>query len=128
MKVLVDTHAILWWLVDDMRLSGTVRRILEDSSHERMVSIASLWEIAIKMSLQKLTVRDLSFAEVLNQLRNYEFQFLPIRFKDLERLGTLPWHHRDPFDRLLIAQSMEEGIPLMTSDSWVEDYALRTVW
>jgi PIN domain nuclease of toxin-antitoxin system len=128
MKVLIDTHAVLWWLVDDKRLSKTTRRILEDSAHARLISYASLWEIAIKMSLQKLTVRNLSFVEVLGQLRSYEFQFLPIRLGDLERLDSLPWHHRDPFDRLLIAQSMEEGVPLMTSDGWVEDYQLPTVW
>jgi PIN domain nuclease of toxin-antitoxin system len=128
MKVLVDTHAVLWWLVDDRRLSRTARRILEDSAHARLISYASLWEIAIKMSLRKLAVRDLSFSQVLDQLRSYEFQFLPVRLIDLERLDSLPWHHGDPFDRLLIAQSIEEGIPLMTSDGWAEDYPLQTVW
>jgi PIN domain nuclease of toxin-antitoxin system len=128
MRVLVDTHAILWWLVDDKRLSKTARRILEDSTHARIVSFASLWEIAIKMGAGKLLVRDLSFSEIPPMLRGFEFQFLPIRLSDLERLDSLPWHHRDPFDRLLIAQSLEEGIPLMTSDDWVEDYQLRTVW
>lgn len=128
MRVLVDTHAILWWLVDDRRLSKTARRILEDSTHARLVSFASLWEIAIKMGARKLLVRDLSFSELAPLLRSLEFQFLPIRLGDLERLDSLPWHHRDPFDRLLIAQSLEEGVPLMTSDDWVEDYQLRTVW
>lgn len=128
MKVLVDTHAILWWLVDDRRLSKTARRILEDSIHSRLVSFASLWEIAIKMSAGRLLVRDLSFSELAPLLRRFEFQFLPIRIGDLERLDSLPWHHRDPFDRLLIAQSLEEGVPLMTSDDWVEDYQLRTIW
>ena len=128
MRVLVDTHAILWWLADDKRLSKAARRILEDSTHGRIVSFASLWEIAIKMSAGKLLVRDLSFSELPPLLRSLEFQFLPIRLGDLERLDSLPWHHRDPFDRLLIAQSLEEGIPLMTSDDWVEDYRLRTIW
>jgi len=128
MKVLIDTHAVLWWLVDDKRLSKAARRILEDSSHGRIVSFASLWEIAIKMSAGKLTVRDLSFSEVVEELRTYEFQLLPIRLGDLERAGALPWHHRDPFDRLLIAQSLEEGIPLMTSDAWTGGYALKVVW
>lgn len=128
MRVLVDTHAILWWLVDDKRLSKTARRILEDSTHARLVSFASLWEIAIKMGAGKLLVRDLSFSEIPPMLRSFEFQFLPIRLGDLERLDSLPWHHRDPFDRLLIAQSLEERIPLMTSDDWVEDYQLHTIW
>jgi PIN domain nuclease of toxin-antitoxin system len=128
MRVLVDTHAILWWLVDDKRISKTAKRILEDSTHARLVSLASLWEIAIKMSAGKLLVRDLSFAELPPLLRSLEFQFLPIRLGDLERMESLPWHHRDPFDRLLIAQSLEERVPFMTSDDWVEDYQLRTVW
>ena len=128
MRVLVDTHAILWWLVDDQRLSKTARRILEDSSHSRLVSLASLCEMAIKMGAGKLLVRDLSFSEIPQLLRDFEFQFLPIRIGDLERLDTLPWHHRDPFDRLLIAQSLEERVPLMTSDDWVKDYQLRTIW
>jgi PIN domain nuclease of toxin-antitoxin system len=98
MRVLLDTHAILWWLIDD------------------------------KMSSGKLSVKDLSFPEIPALLRKYEFQFLPIRLNDLEQLQSLPWHHRDPFDRLLIAQSIAEGIPLMTSDSWVEDYQIKTVW
>ncbi len=128
MKVLVDTHAILWWLVDDKRLSRTALRILGDSNHARIVSYASLWEIAIKMSLRKLVVSDLSFAQVVEQLRIYEFRFLPIRLNALERMESLPWHHRDPFDRLLIAQSIEEAVPLMTSDAWAEDYAVKTIW
>ena len=128
MRVLVDTHAILWWLVDDKRLSKTARRILEDSAHSRLVSFATLWEIAIKMSAGKLLARNLSFSDLQPLLRGLEFQFLPIRIGDLERLDSLPWHHRDPFDRLLIAQSLEEGVPLMTSDDWVEDYQLRTIW
>jgi PIN domain nuclease of toxin-antitoxin system len=128
MRVLVDTHAILWWLVDDKRLSKTARRILEDSTRARLVSFASLWEIAIKMGAGKLSVRGFSFSELPPLLRGLEFQFLPIRLGDLERLDSLPWHHRDPFDRLLIAQSLEEGVPLMTSDDWVEDYQLRTIW
>lgn len=128
MTVLIDTHAILWWLVDDKRLSKTARRVLEDSSHRRLVSFASLWEIAIKMSAGKLSVRNLSFAEIVAQLRTYEFNFLPVRTGDLEQLASLPWHHRDPFDRMLIAQSIEDGIPLMTADEWVADYELSIVW
>jgi PIN domain nuclease of toxin-antitoxin system len=128
MRVLIDTHAILWWLADDKRLSKTARRILADPFHGRLVSFASLWEIAIKMSAGKLLVRNLSFPELPPLLRDLEFQFLPIRLGDLKRLDTLPWHHRDPFDRLLIAQSLEEGVPLMTSDDWVQDYELPIMW
>ena len=128
MKVLLDTHAILWWLIDDKRLSRPARAIIENSSHVRLVSYASMWETAIKMSGGKLAVKDLTFPEIPNLLREFEFQFLPIRLRDLEQLQFLPRHHRDPFDRLLIAQCIAEGVPLMTSDSWVEDYEIETVW
>jgi PIN domain nuclease of toxin-antitoxin system len=128
MRVLIDTHAILWWLAGDKRLPKTARRILEHSAHERLVSFVSLWEIAIKMSAGRLLVHDLSFSEVAAELRKHNFQFLPVRIGDLERLSSLPWHHRDPFDRLLIAQSLEEDIPLMTSDQSMKDYALQTIW
>jgi PIN domain nuclease of toxin-antitoxin system len=128
MRVLVDTHAILWWLAGDRRLPRTARHILESSVHSRLISFVSLWEIAMKMSSRKLIVRDLSFPDVVRLLQSHEFEFLPIRLGDLESLDSLPRHHRDPFHRLLIAQSIEEGIPLMTSDSWAEDYPLRVVW
>jgi PIN domain nuclease of toxin-antitoxin system len=128
MRVLVDTHVIVWWLIDDKRLSKTARRILEDPDQKRLVSFASLWEIAIKMSLGKLEVRNLMFSEIEPELRRYEFQFLPIRLADLEQLGSLPWRHRDPFDRLLIAQAIAEKVPLMTADTWAQGYPLVTVW
>jgi PIN domain nuclease of toxin-antitoxin system len=128
MNILADTHAILWWLVGDERLSRTARRILENPVNRRFVSIASLWETGIKLSTGKLLDEGLTLRVIADSLNEQEFVSLPIRIEALLRLDRLPWLHRDPFDRMLIAQAMEEGIPLLTADSKISRYAVETVW
>jgi PIN domain nuclease of toxin-antitoxin system len=128
MKVLVDTHAVLWWLAGDARLSTRALEILRDPSNQRVVSIAALWEIAIKMSAGRLPADGLTLDEIAEQLRKQEFAFLPIRLEDLFRLEGLEWLHRDPFDRLMIAQAIQEGIPMLTGDSVIERYPVKTLW
>lgn len=128
MKVLADTHAILWWLAGDERLSQRAQQILEDSANLRWVSIASLWEIAIKMSSGRLPVEGLTLRTIAGLLKDQQFVFLPVRLEDLLRLEQLPWVHRDPFDRLLIAQATEEGVPLLTADGMMARYAVETIW
>jgi PIN domain nuclease of toxin-antitoxin system len=128
MNVLADTHAILWWLAGDERLSRTARRILENPTNRRLVSVASLWEIAIKLSGGKLLDGGLTLRIIADALNEQEFVVLPIRIEALLRLDQLPWIHRDPFDRVLIAQAMEEGIPLLTADSKMARYAVKAIW
>lgn len=128
MKVLVDTHAVLWWLTDDARLSERARRILEDAANRRLVSLASLWEIAIKMSSGKLDADGLTLKEIADLLAAQEFVLLPVRLADLLRTEQLPRLHRDPFDRLLIAQALEEGVPMLTIDGAIAQYPVETVW
>jgi PIN domain nuclease of toxin-antitoxin system len=128
MKVLADTHAILWWLAGDERLSRTARRILENPANRRLVSVASLWEIGIKLSAGKLLDEGLTLRIIADSLNEQEFVVLPIRLEALLRLDQLPWIHRDPFDRMLIAQAMEEEIPLLTADSKISRYAVKTIW
>lgn len=128
MKILVDTHAILWWLAGDERLSVRARKILEDSANQRLVSVASLWEIAIKMSAGRLPADGLTLRTIAGHLKDQEFAVLPIRLEDLLRLEGLPWVHRDPFDRLIIAQAIEEGIPLLSADRILTQYAVETIW
>jgi PIN domain nuclease of toxin-antitoxin system len=127
-KILADTHAILWWLAGDERLSKRARRILEDPANQRWVSMASLWEIAIKMSSGRLPAEGLTLRAIAELLKDQQFVLLPVRLEDLLRMEMLPWHHRDPFDRLLIAQAMEEGLPLLTADGAMGRYAVETVW
>jgi PIN domain nuclease of toxin-antitoxin system len=128
MNILADTHAILWWLAGDERLSRTARRILENPANRRLVSIASLWETGIKLSTGKLLEEGLTLRVIADCLNEQEFVSLPIRIEALLRLDQLPWLHRDPFDRMLIAQAMEEGIPLLTADSKISRYAVETIW
>jgi PIN domain nuclease of toxin-antitoxin system len=115
-RVLVDTHALLWWMVGDPRLSRKAETILEDRFAARLVSVVSLWEIAIKLSLRRMPVHGLTIARLNEQLEAQSFIAVPIRLGDLSRLQTLPCIHRDPFDRLLIAQAA------------IQKYAVDTVW
>ncbi len=128
MNVLVDTHAILWWFAGDKRLSSSAKRILENPVNRRSVSVASLWEIAIKIGTGGLTARDLTLGIIVDRLAEQEFAIVPIRVADLLRLELLPPIHRDPFDRLLIAQALEENVPLLTADRLITKYPVKTAW
>lgn len=128
MKILIDTHAILWWLAGDKRLSRPAKRILEDPSNRRFVSIASLWEIAIKMRTGRLTTHDLTLRAIMDQLREQEFVILPVRVADLLQMEQLAQIHRDPFDRILIAQALEERVPILTTDAIIGQYPVKTIW
>jgi PIN domain nuclease of toxin-antitoxin system len=111
-RFLVDTHALLWWLDDDPALSATARKALAEPANEVLVSSALVWEIAIKRSLGKLTVPD----SLLETISEQGFVFLAVTPWHAWRLASLPMHHRDPFDRLLTAQALVEGIPILTAD------------
>ena len=129
MKLLLDTHAFLWFIMGSANLSDKARTLIEDPVNEKLLSIASLWEIAIKNSLGKLTLAS-SFDELIpEQLRMNGIGLLNIRVDHLSVLTTLPFHHRDPFDRLIIAQARTMGLPLITGDEKIHDSGLvRVVW
>lgn len=128
MTILVDTHAVLWWLAADKQLSRAAIRILENPVNRRVVSMVSLWEIAIKMASGGLPTKDASLQTIADQLEKQRFILLPIKVEHLLRLDDLPWFHRDPFDRLLIAQALEEGVPFLTADAAIARYAVETTW
>ena len=128
MNVLIDTHAVLWWLAGDKQLSRTALRILERPANRRLVSIATLWEISIKMSLGRLPAKGLNLRAIADVLKEQEFVVLPIQIEHLLRLDALPGIHRDPFDRILIAQAVEEHVPLLTADSAIARHPVETVW
>jgi PIN domain nuclease of toxin-antitoxin system len=128
MNVLVDTHAFLWWLLDDKRLSRPARRILANPANRRCVSMAALWEIAIKTSAGHDFTAGFTLRTIVDALAAQEFAFLPIRVGDLLRLEKLDWIHRDPFDRMMIAQALEEGVALLTADATIKRYPVQTVW
>lgn len=122
-RVLLDTHALLWWLVDDARLGARARALIADAENEVYVSAVSAWEISIKKSLGKLEAPD-----DLDGIVDQEgFDKLPITFFHGEKAGELPPLHRDPFDRMLIAQAQAEGLDILTGDDMLGKYGVKIV-
>lgn len=117
MKALLDTHAFLWWVTNNPQLSSTVQSILCDRSNEIFFSAASSWEIAIKAQLRKLEIPCQPEIYIAEQLEINSFQILPIEVKHTLQTYYLPNHHKDPFDRILVAQSQVEDLPLLTLDA-----------
>jgi PIN domain nuclease of toxin-antitoxin system len=127
MNLLLDTQALLWFVLDDSRLSATARESIV-AAEMVLVSPASLWEIAIKISLGKyvLPIPFVAFWE--EQLLTNEFSLLPISVAHTARVADLRYYHRDPFDRLIIAQSLVEKIPVVSSDVLFADYGVERIW
>lgn len=128
MRALLDTHAFLWFITDNPQLSSTALGFIEDLDNEIYVSTACLWEVAIKSSIGKLNLSR-PFGELIPvQLRQNQFLVLNIKADHLARLIELPFHHRDPFDRLLIAQSMVEDLPIVSRDGAFPEYSVDCIW
>lgn len=123
-RVLLDTHAVLWWLAGDASLSPVARRTIAEPSNEVLVSSATIWEIAIKRSLGKLNAP----AGLLEAIAEDGLIFLAITPWHAWKAGELAWRHRDPFDRLLAAQALVEGIPLVTADPSFSPYGVGVLW
>lgn len=122
MRVLLDTQALLWWLSDDARLGPKARRVI--LSDQPVISPVILWEIAIKASLGKLRA---DVAEVARVVTEQGFERIGILDAHVAAVGALPFHHRDPFDRMIIAQGMVEGMPVLTSDAKVGLYEVEVL-
>lgn len=128
MKLLVDTHTFLWDLLSDHRSSRLAKQILKSDEHELYFSLVSLWEVAIKMKTGKLNAIGSSVAYLRAEMENYSMQLLPIRYDHILALETLPAHHSDPFDRLLIAQAITESLPVLTNDEKFSHYPVKVIW
>ena len=128
MKVLLDTHAFLWWITDDPRLSRHARDIIGDGGNDVFFSVASAWEIAIKAGIGRLELPNSAEEFVTGEVTRNGFSVLPIHLAHALRVQALPTHHRDPFDRLLVAQSAIEGLPLISRDSVFAGYDVDTRW
>ena len=128
MNLLLDTQALLWFVLDDPRLSGRARESIVATDGLIFVSPASLWEIAIKVSLGKLTLTEPYETLIAEQLALNAINVLPIEFDDLIEVTRLPFHHRDPFDRLLVAQAIARGLPIVSRDSVLDDYPIERFW
>jgi len=127
MKTLLDTHTFLWFLDGNEELSKQARMIIENPQNEKFISIASFWEIAIKNSLGKLTL-DVPFAELKNEAIKNSFKVLPISFEDTLKLNKLPFHHRDPFDRIIISQAIVNNLTIVSCDKNFIFYYDNLLW
>ncbi len=128
MRVLIDTHVFLWWVEGDRRLPAKARAALSDPDNECLFSLASVWELAIKAGLGKLRLALPVQRYVVEHVAANGFRLLDIRLPHVGRVEALAKHHRDPFDRLLIAQAMEEKLPVVTSDPLFTKYGVRRIW
>jgi len=127
MKAILDTHAFLWALAGDARMSRHARDIFAGSA-DLSLSIASIWEILIKVQSGKLNFPHPAGPYVIRRLAENRIKRLPISIDHLLALERLPIHHRDPFDRMLIAQSMEEDWPIITADPMFKQYPIQVIW
>ncbi|MEW5787937.1 MAG: type II toxin-antitoxin system VapC family toxin [Pseudomonadota bacterium] len=128
MRLLLDTHAFLWWISDAPDLSGPARKAIANEGNDCFLSLASCWEMAIKTSLGKLRLALPLERFIPEQLASNGFSLLPIDFRHTARVESLPFHHRDPFDRLLIAQAQAEKLVLVSADGAFNDYGVRRIW
>jgi PIN domain nuclease of toxin-antitoxin system len=128
LKLLLDTHAFLWWVGDSRELSRRARSAIGSGRHACWVSIASGWEIAIKVSLGTLRIDGALGRFLPEQMAANGFQPLPIDFRHAARVATLPFHHRDPLDRMLVAQALEDDLAVVTADPVFARYGVKRVW
>jgi len=126
--ILLDTHAFLWFVWDDALLSPAAKQLIEDPANHKLVSVASCWEIAIKARLKKLDLGEPAATFLPRELATNHFDLLEIRLAHATLVETLPLHHKDPFDRLLAAQAVVQGIPLVTADAIFDQYGVNRIW
>lgn len=127
MRDLLDTHALIWHLEDDIRLSPYAKSVIEDDQNEVIATIASFWEMAIKINLGKLTLK-MSLDEMFERLDGMEIRVIPIQAAHIHIIETLPLHHRDPFDRMIIAQADAEKCTLISIDDAFDAYDTPVLW
>lgn len=128
MRVLLDSHSYIWAKLDDPRLSKRARSLMRSDEHELFFSLASLWEISLKIRLGRLRTLTSSVAFLHDSLVEDGITLLPIRYEDILAVEHLDTHHGDPFDRMLIAQAINHGLTLLTKDAVVHKYPVKTVW
>ena len=128
MRVLLDTHAFLWWLDGDRKLPIRVQRVIKDENNVILVSAASAWEITTKARIGKLPGALEVAADVAGCIARQKFESLDITVLHAQRAGRLPGKHRDPFDRMLVAQAHIEDLPVISIDSVFDDYSVTRIW
>jgi PIN domain nuclease of toxin-antitoxin system len=128
MRLLIDTYALLWWLTDDPALPASARKHLSRAGNTVFVSSASAWEIATKFRIGKLSDAGDLLADFVGYLARERFEPLPISTDHAVRAGLLPGPHKDPFDRMLIAQAQAENVPILSNDAAFDTYRVQRLW
>lgn len=128
MRLLLDSHTILWFVEDDPQMPEHIKNLIEDEQHEKFVSVASAWELAIKVSTGKLALAKPIEVYLPDIIENNGFLLLPVTMPHALRVATLPFHHKGPFDRLLIAQSLQEAMPIVGIDAVFDNYGVQRFW
>jgi PIN domain nuclease of toxin-antitoxin system len=128
LKYLLDTHAFLWFVLNDVSLGAKIRSLIGDPQNDILISPVTFWEIAIKVSIGKFSLPEPFGPFMEDQIRQNDFEILPITLADANEVVSLSFHHRDPFDRLLIAQSIVSRIPLISTDVIFDRYPVTRVW
>ncbi len=128
MRLLLDTHTFLWFVEDNINLSQNARTLIEDEANQPLLSLASVWEIAIKTSIGKLNLKQPFEVFIPQQISLNSFTLLDIRLEHIAGIISLPQYHRDPFDRLLIAQAIHEQIPIISTDVAFDQYPVTRLW
>jgi PIN domain nuclease of toxin-antitoxin system len=127
-RVLLDTHSFLWFVTADPKLSGPAQRAIATGSNEPLLSVASIWEMAIKVSIKRLPIPEPLETFIPTQLSVNRIGLLPIELRHVYEVAQLPLYHRDPFDRLLLAQALVEGITLVSADATLDRYSIQRLW
>lgn len=127
MVLLIDTHALIWFFNGDKAISQEAKKAIENPKNEKCVSVASIWEIAVKMSLGKLQF-DKGLAGLTKLIEDNGFMLLPITFEHSFEVATLEFIHRDPFDRMLVAQAITDKLVIVTKDPHIQQYKVKTIW
>jgi len=128
MKILLDTHTWLWWMTESKTLSPTAFDMISDTDNQSVVSVVSVWEVAIKWRLEKLDLPEPPRTFIPSRLERDGFSVLHVTLSHVLQVADLPDHHKDPFDRLLIAQSLVEDVPLLSRDELVSQYDIKVLW
>ncbi len=128
MNLLLDTHALIWNIEDDVRLKTRVRTALEDRENRLVVSIASLWEISTNLANGRLRLKGENVDSVLGFMERWRIELVPVRVEHIREAAKLPFHHGDPFDRMLIAQANVEGFRLVSNDAKIRLYEVDIFW